>query len=310
MQAGAGISAASPDAGIDYATDTVGTGPEMSAYDAHFYNPDHPDEAPAGSNDWACIPTAAHPRPVVLVHGTSTNAFGDFAGMSPALQRAGFCVFTFNYGRTGDRVKFGQGDIPQSAEQLAAFVDRVVRVTGSGQVDLIGHSLGGTMSRYYLQFDGGAAEVAHLITLGATNHGTTLDGLWMLAQAMNNFGVDATDPATAMISRAGVQQTVGSRFIADLNRNGDTVPGVAYTVVATRYDEVSTPYPATFLQAGPDATVDNITLQDGCEQDLSDHINMTYSPRAISIAEHALDPSIPIVCAPHAPWLADTDPDH
>ena len=46
------------------------------------------------------------------------------------------------------------------------------------------------------------------------------------------------------------QQIVGSPFMTTLNGHGDTVAGVAYTVIETRYDEVVTPYPSAFL-SGP-----------------------------------------------------------
>jgi len=82
-----------------------------------------------------------------------------------------------------------------------------------------------------------------------------------------------------------------------------TVPAVEYTVIGSRHDEVTNPYELTFLTAGSDATVHNITLQDDCDQDLSDHLTMMYSPRTVSIALRALDPAAHpnLVCA-FNPW--------
>src|SRR5207237_334736 len=53
-----------------------------------------------------------------------------------------------------------------------------------------------------------------------------------------------------------------------------------------------------------DPARDNITLQDGCDQDLSDHLTMMYSPCAVSIALRALDPAAHpnLVCA-FNPWF-------
>ncbi|NKY87116.1 lipase, partial [Nocardia veterana] len=66
----------------------------------------------------------------------------------------------------------------------------------------------------------------------------------------------------------------------------------------------TTPYDLTFLQPGPGATVRNITLQDGCEQDLSDHLTMMYSPRVLSIILNALDPAqTPALTCSFNPWL-------
>ncbi|MFF0491488.1 esterase/lipase family protein [Nocardia sp. NPDC004068] len=303
------------DTGGSSASDTKGSGPEMSAFLAAFgYSLLNPDVAPPGVNDWSCKPSSAHPRPVVLVHGTWADAYDTFAYMSKPIKDAGFCEFAFNYGRS-DLINgggagsllpgaYGTGDIPTSAKQLSTFVDRVLSATGAPQVDIIGWSQGGSMTNYYTKYEGGGTKVKNLITYGATHHGTTLDGIGALGRAINNFGIDVLGPISLVVGVSGIQQTVGSDFINKLNANGDTVSGINYTVVGTRYDEITTPYDSTFLTAGPGATVHNITLQDDCGIDLSDHLTMMYSPRALSIALNALDPTkFPnLKCSPN-PWL-------
>ncbi|UGT60322.1 esterase/lipase family protein [Nocardia asteroides] len=298
-----------------YASDTVGFGPEQSAWVAAFaYGLGNPDVAPPGTNDWNCKPTAAHPKPVVLVHGTWMNAYNGFAYMSKPITDAGFCTFTFNYGRSnlleGGGLGavlpgvMGTGYIQDSAKQLATFVDRVLAATGSNEVDLVAHSQGGSMANWYTKFDGGAAKVDKLVTFGATHHGTSLVGIGALGRAINNLGIDILGFIEIFVGHAGIQQTIGSDFVNTLNANGDTVAGVDYTVVGTRYDEITNPYDLTFLKAGPGASVRNITLQDGCEQDVSDHLTVMYSPRALSITLNALDPQAhPSLECTFNPWV-------
>lgn len=282
------------------------TGPETGSFlVAVGYSIGHPEASPAGANDWSCRPSERHPRPVVLVHGTWENRYDNFARLSPALKRDGYCVFALNYGDSDadltsvpEFVK-GSGDIRRSARELAAFVDDVLAATGSATVDIVGHSQGGMMPRQYLRFEGGTGKVTNLVTLGATHHGTTLLGIGTLADMLGLVGL--TGP---FIGAAAGQQVRGSEFLTALNAGGDTVPGVHYTVIATRFDEVTTPYRATFLTAGPGATVDNITLQDGCPLDLSDHLSMSYSPRAIGHVRRALDPAAPAApCLLHLPVI-------
>lgn len=278
-----------------------------------------PDVAPPGANNWGCKPAAGQ-NPVILVHGTWENAYDNWAYISPYLAKAGFCVYALNYGildiRQGGGAgtllpgAYGVGDIAQSADQLSSFVDKVLASSGASKVTIVGHSQGGPMARQYLKFDGGAAKVDRLITLGATNHGTTLLGIGALGRFINNAGIDVLGPVALGVGVSGIQQVVGSDFMNALNAGGDTVGGVKYTIIATKYDEITTPYSSTFL-TGPNVT--NVTLQDGCSADHSDHVSMSYSLRAMSIvlntlkaklplvANHVRVP-VPVVCAPNA-WL-------
>ncbi|MFR9799442.1 esterase/lipase family protein [Streptomyces sp. MS06] len=246
----------------------------------------HASTAPShGWNDYSCHPSAAHPRPVVLVHGTLGNSIDNWLVLAPYLEHRGYCVFSLNYGQLpGVPVFYGLGSIDKSAEQLSAYVDRVLASTGAAKVDLVGHSQGGMMPRYYLKFLGGAAKVNSLVGIAPSNHGTTLSGLTHLLPYFPGaeYLLNAATPALA-------QQIVGSDLMKRLNAGGDTVPGVHYTVISSKYDEVVTPYRSQFL-SGPD--VKNILLQNLCSLDFSEHVLIGTTDRiAFHEVANALDPA-------------------
>jgi triacylglycerol esterase/lipase EstA (alpha/beta hydrolase family) len=257
-----------------------------------------PSASPPGANDWSCKPSAAHPRPVVLVHGTFADMSNSWQAISPLLKNNGYCVFALNYGDyngSGAVGVYGVDDIPTSAGELNAFVDKVLAATGAAEADLVGHSQGGMMPRYYLKYLGGAAEVNALIGLSPSNHGTTLDGLFVLS----NFFPGANQ-FTGALCPACEQQRVDSAFITNLNSGGETVPGVAYTVIQTRYDQVVTPYTSAFLSG---SNVKNILLQNQCILDFGDHLSMPYDHIVGADVLTALDPAHPrgFWCTPIAP---------
>jgi triacylglycerol esterase/lipase EstA (alpha/beta hydrolase family) len=258
----------------------------------------HPTASPPGANDWTCKPTAAHPRPVVLVHGTFADMSNSWQAISPLLKNNGYCVFALNYGDyngSGAIGVYGVDDIPTSAQELNVFVDKVRAATGAAEVDIVGHSQGGMMPRYYLKYLGGAAEVGTLVGLSPSNHGTTLDGLFILA----NFFPGASQ-FTGALCPACEQQKYDSAFITNLNAGGETVPGVSYTVIQTRYDTVVTPYTSAFLSG---SNVKNILLQNQCILDFGDHLSMPYDHIVGADVLTALDPANPRkpLCTPIAP---------
>ncbi|MFE4757220.1 esterase/lipase family protein [Streptomyces mirabilis] len=239
----------------------------------------------SGWNDYSCKPSATHPRPVVLVHGTFANSIDNWLAFAPYLVNRGYCVFSLDYGQLPGVPLFNAlGPIDKSAEQLQVFVDKVLTATGAAKADLVGHSQGGLMPRYYLKFLGGAAKVNTFVGIAPDNHGTTLDGLTNLLP----YFPGAEDLLSA-VTPALADQIVGSAFLAKLNAGGDTVPGVHYTVIATKYDEVVTPYRSQFL-TGSD--VHNVLLQDLCPVDLSEHAAIGLIDRiAFHEAANALDPA-------------------
>jgi triacylglycerol esterase/lipase EstA (alpha/beta hydrolase family) len=265
---------------------------------AYGYAHTSPSASPPGANDWSCKPTAAHPRPVVLVHGTFADMSNSWQALSPLLKNNGWCVFALNYGSYGGSGAigvYGTGEIRNSAKELDAFVDKVLAATGAAEVDLVGHSQGGMMPRWYLKFLDGAAEVHTLVGLSPSNHGTTVDGIGLLARFF-----PGGSQFTGALCPACEEQIVGSQFLAELNSGGDTVPGVEYTVIQTRYDQVVTPYTSAFL-AG--ASVRNILLQNQCILDLGDHLSMPYDHIADADVLTALDPLHPRhpLCTPILP---------
>jgi triacylglycerol esterase/lipase EstA (alpha/beta hydrolase family) len=187
-----------------------------------------------GIDDYACRPSTAHPRPLVLLHGTFANPTVQWPIAGPYFARRGYCVFELDYGQyAGIPVVHGIAPIEQSGLQLEAFIERVLAATGADQVDIVGHSQGGgALPRYYLKFLGGAAKVHTLVGIAPTNHGGTASGLFTVAQRIPG--------ATQMLGAACpacVEQFVGSAFNQRLDAGGDTVSGVRYTTIVTRCDE-------------------------------------------------------------------------
>lgn len=243
-----------------------------------------PGAPPEGANDWDCRPDAAHPNPVVLLHGLG-NETVSWQTLSPLLARTGFCVFTTTYGTGAFGPALGAvAPVPDSARQIGGFIDRVLAATGAAKVDIVGHSMGAAVPFYYFHYFDGAGKVGRHIGLGAPYHGSTLSGADTAARPLRELPVTAE----AIADCGPCQMSPDSSFLQVLKADARLVPGVEFINIVSRYDEIATPY-TTGLLEGPNAR--NIVLQDVCATDYTEHYGLTSDPVAVREVRNALDPA-------------------
>jgi len=273
-------------------------------------SPSGPYTPPPGSNIWSCRPSAAHPYPVILVHGLFANETDNWQTYGPLLADDGYCVFSFTYGNDLstqaplDNVG-GLAPMEQSAQVLSGFVDQVLAATGASKVDIVGHSEGATIPYWYIKFDGGAAKVAHMVGLAPVVHGTDVAlGSGLIDELLTAFGGSVSEEAAVAEGCASCAEFApDSSFIETLDAGGVAVPGVIYTQIMTHYDELVVPYTNGMVVA-PNST--NIVVQDQCALDFADHVALAADPVAAQDVLNALDPATaqPVPCVPVAPVIS------
>jgi pimeloyl-ACP methyl ester carboxylesterase len=217
-----------------------------------------------GSAAAACQPSSAHPYPVILVHGTFANQEISWNELRPLLQSDGYCVFSLDYGTNAT------APMAQSGDQVAAFARQVLTQTGAAKVSFVGHSQGGSLSRYVAKDKGLLDQTDDVIGLAPSSHGTTQP----LAPPLGTLGCAAC-----------TDQVAGSPFMQALNAPPEAPGPVSYTVISTTHDEVVTPYQSQALTGD---TVTNVVLQDRCPNDLTEHNAITYDPVALQWVVNAL----------------------
>lgn len=162
-------------------------------------------------------PAAPH-RPVVFVHGYNADP-GVWGSLREDLTAAGYppeYLFAWGYD-TSRSVN------EELSGQLAAYVEQVRAATGADRVDLVAHSFGSLVTRWYVKYGGGTATVAHWASLAGPNHGTS------------------TAWACALWSQACRDMTPGS-YVTGRLAQGDETPGtLAYATWWSNCDEVINP---------------------------------------------------------------------
>lgn len=119
---------------------------------------------PAPDGGAARLPREAKP-PVVLLHGFIDNRSVFVLLRRSLAQHGRDQVESLNYSPL-------TCDIRTAAALLGRHIEEICERTGSEQVDMVGHSLGGLIARYYVQRLNGDRRVRTLVTLGTPHSGT------------------------------------------------------------------------------------------------------------------------------------------
>ncbi len=127
-------------------------------------------------------PVTVAPRPVVMVHGFISNAetWKPYLGENGFLAPLGIQGFAVGDGQVPGTLNTGDmfnpvgrtNTIGQNAEILKQYISGVKQKTGAELVDLVVHSMGGMISRYYIDRVMQDRDVAQLIMLGSPMGGS------------------------------------------------------------------------------------------------------------------------------------------
>ncbi|KAF9563279.1 hypothetical protein EC968_004892 [Mortierella alpina] len=239
-----------------------------------------------GLNNDNCRPSPAHPRVVVLLHGTFVTEESWHRMYAPALIKLGYCVFTLTYGRQeGVPILAVVNELEGRAREVGDFINGVLKTTNTSQVDIVGYSQGAVLPRYWMKYMDGAGKVKRMVGIASITHGSTYSQLTTLAEA---YGL--TEPLKTAVRtwcKACIDQVHDSPFIKKLNDGGDTTPGVIHSYIGTRYDETVTPYDITFSYS-PGVT--NTVLQDLCSTEIREHLLIFTSKVVLRWVLNQLDP--------------------
>ena len=169
-------------------------------------------------------------NPVLLVHGYLGNGVIYWNVMTYRLRRDGFRCYTLTL------PLFAMGDIRVSAEAVKKKVEDIKAETGCRKVNLVGHSVGGLICRYYIKFLEGVNNVSNYVSLGTPHHGTYLG-------------------YAGWLTTAGRQMVPGSDFLKELNAGEETIGNVKYTSIYSLTDEAVIPQTNSFLEGAENKVV-------------------------------------------------------
>ena len=156
--------------------------------------------------------------PVLLIHGYLCNS-GYWHSLSRALTQA-------RISHAGIDLEPLGASIDEYAPQVCAAVERLCAGTGSAQLIIVGHSMGGLVARAYLRRYG-AQRVARVITLGTPHEGTALAGL--------------------APGRNGAQMRRGSDWLRELTATEANLQREIFTSIYSVHDNIVAPQDSSYF---------------------------------------------------------------
>ena len=266
----------------------------------------------AGVDDWGCRPSAAHPRPVLLLRGTGANGVNNWGTLAPALLNEGYCEFAPTYGASGLFPGIGASlRMSEHVAEMTAYLDRVLAATGAEQVDVVGHSQGATVGMHLAKVTR-PGRVGALVSLGGFAGGDPA-----AQPGMSSLGAVVDLDALAEQHSGGLPDgplSMPFPAMLDIDRHTPTgqrlfaggAPfheGTRYTLVASARDALVPP--AVSFPAGEYPGVGKFVLQDTCPVNGADHAALFADPQTVDLALNALDPVHAVAprCVPVTPML-------
>ncbi len=166
-------------------------------------------------------------NPVLLIHGIDdTEAV--FHKMKAYLIQRGWPVYSLDlFPNNGDV------GLDELAKQLSDYI--TVTFASEERLDLVGFSMGGIVSRYYVQRLGGINCVQRFITLSSPHHGT------VVAYGSRRPGC--------------VQMRPDSIFLKDLNSDAVILNQLNFTSIWTPYDLMIVPANSSQMSVGSEVIV-------------------------------------------------------
>lgn len=194
-------------------------------------------------------------NPVLLVHGIWDKR-EIFCNLCDYLEEQGWTVHSLNLTPNS-----GAAPLEALAEQVADCVEQTFRP--DQPFDLVGFSMGGLVTRYYIQRLGGVERVQRYVTISAPHHGT------MTAYSLPLKGV--------------MQMRPQSGFLQDLNRDAvEILAKLQFTSFWTPYDLIIVPPSSSRMPVGKEVKL-NVAV----------HRWMVSDPVCLKAIAQALSVSIP-----------------
>ncbi len=187
-------------------------------------------------------------NPIILLHGFGMNRT-QWIWMARRLRARGHGpIYGMNY--------FSLQAVARSGKALQRFVEDVLLRERAAEVDLVAHSLGGIVARYYIERLGGGQKIGRLVTIGTPHRGTRLGRFGPLIPSARDLHHE-------------------SPLLRDL---GAVRAGAAYTSIWSRADAIIQPAESAAIGAeGADEIFDDLG-----------HLSLVFSPRVVDIIDARL----------------------
>lgn len=169
---------------------------------------------------------------ILMVHGI-TDTGNVFDTMKSYFQNKGFTIYTLDL-----IPNFGSTDLRDLAQQVKQFID--TQFPPDEKIILLGFSMGGLVTRYYLQRLNGLTKVDRYISISAPNNGTNL--------------------AYILPLKGIVQMCPHSEFLEDLNHDvKETLGLIDCLIIWTPFDTMIIPAKSSLLGIGKEVNIPVLT---------------------------------------------------